>query len=58
MWYPLMLGYLAESPYGKTHGFKDFDDMIRHFEHRQRLEMRIIKEVLGKNAKVVPAKSM
>ena len=58
MWYPLMLEYLAESPYGKTHGLKAFDDMIRHFGHRQRLEMRIIKEVLGKNAKVVPAKSL
>lgn len=58
MWYPLMLRFLMESPYGKTHGLRDFEDMIRHFEHRQKLEMRIITEVLGENAKVVAAKSM
>lgn len=56
MWYPLMLGFLAESPYGKAHGYNDFDDMINHFKHRQQLEMRIIKEVIGENAKIVPAK--
>lgn len=57
MWYPLMLGYLVESPYGKAHGYKDFDDMIRHFEHRQKLEMRILNEIIGDRAKIIPAKS-
>lgn len=56
MWYPLMLGYLVESPYGKEHGYTGFDDMIRHFEHRQQLEMRIIREVIGDRAKILSAK--
>lgn len=56
MWYPLMLGFLVNCPYGKDHGCKDFDDMIRHFEHRQRVEMRIIHEVLGDRAVILPAK--
>ena len=56
MWFPLMLGYLKESPYGKEKGCHDFDDLITHFEHRQKLEMRIIKEVIGDNAYVIPAK--
>lgn len=56
LWYPLMLEYLVQSPYGKQHGYKDFDDMISHFNHRQNLELRIINEVLKENAIILPAK--
>lgn len=56
MWYPLMLGFLVESPYGKAHGYQGFEDMIDHFKHRQRVEMRIIEEIVGENALVLPAK--
>lgn len=56
MWYPLMMNYLKESPYGKKHGYEGFDDMVAHFKHRQMLEMRVIKEVLGECAVVLPAK--
>ena len=58
MWYPLMLGYLTSCPYGKAHGYKDFDDMIWHFEHRQQVEMRIIREVIGENAQILTAKNV
>ena len=56
MWYPLMMNYLKESPYGKKRGYEGFDDMVEHFKHRQMLEMRVIKEVLGDSAIVLPAK--
>ncbi len=56
MWYPLMMNYLKESPYGKAHGYEGFEDMAAHFRHRQMLEMRVIKEVLGACAVVLPAK--
>lgn len=56
MWYPLMLGYLKDSPYGKAHGYQDFDDMIAHFEHRQELELRIINEIIKDRAILLPAK--
>lgn len=56
MWFPLMLGYLKESPCGKKKGYHDFDDLITHFEHRQKLEMRIIEEVIGENVFVMPSK--
>lgn len=55
LWYQLMLGYLRESPYGKAHHFRDFEDMITHFRHRQELEMRIIREYLGECAVILPA---
>ena len=56
MWYPLMMNYLKESPYGREHGYEGFDDMVAHFKHRQMLEMRVIKDVLGACAVVLPAK--
>lgn len=56
MWYPLMLNYLKDSPYGRKNGMQDFDDMVEHFRHRQSLEMRVIEEVLGECAVVLPAK--
>lgn len=56
MWYPLMMNYLKDSPYGKKHGYEGFDDMVAHFRHRQMLEMRVIKEVLGEYAVILPAK--
>jgi len=56
MWFPLMLGYLKESPYGKEKGYHDFDDLITHFEYRQKVEMRIIEEVIGENVLVMPSK--
>jgi len=55
-WYELMLAYLMDSPYGREHHYSSFEDMIQHFEHRQELEMRIIREVVGDNAKIIPSK--
>ncbi len=56
LWYQLMLKFLITSPYGKAHGYQNFNDMIAHFEHRQRLELRIIDEVLKEHAVIFPAK--
>lgn len=56
MWYPLMLGYLKESPYGQSHGYRDMEDMIAHFERRRALELRIIGEVIGAECTVLAAK--
>ena len=57
IWYPLMLEYLIHSPYGMQHGYKDFQDMIAHFKHRQQLELRIISEIVGESAMILPAKN-
>ena len=36
VWYQMMLEYLVDSPYGKAHQYRDFDDLIAHFRHRQK----------------------
>lgn len=56
VWYRIMLEYLRQSPYGRNHGCAAFGDLIAHFRHRQQLELRIIREVLGDKAAVIPAK--
>lgn len=57
VWYPMMSADLADSPYGKQHRFHTFEDLLAHFEHRQRLELRIIREVVGERALILPAKN-
>ncbi len=56
VWYQMMLEYFVNSPYGKKHGCSDSEDLINHFKHRQELELRIVKEIIGSNAIVLPAK--
>jgi len=57
LWYPLMMEYLKASPYGKAYACEEFEDLVSYFRHRQQLEMRIVREVLGNYAFVLPAKS-
>ena len=38
------------------HGYKSFEDMISHFQHRQQLELRIIHELLPDCSLILPAK--
>ncbi len=56
MWYPLMLGYLKESPYGKAHGCKGFEDLVKHLERRRGLEMRVLKEIVKEDGLVLESK--
>lgn len=56
IWYSLMCEYFIHSPYGEKHGCSTFEDMIAHFRHRQELELRIIREMLGERAVLLPAK--
>lgn len=56
LWYRLMLEYLMHAPLGIRRGYKSLEDMTGHFKNRQKLELRIIKEILGEHGVVLPAK--
>lgn len=56
LWYPMLLEYLKHSPYGEKYGCSTFGEVIAHFRHRQQLEMRIIRDVVGDGAVILPAK--
>ncbi|MCR4642488.1 MAG: GNAT family N-acetyltransferase [Lachnospiraceae bacterium] len=57
MWYPLMMEYLKQSPYGQHHGWEDFEDLVSHLEHRMALELQIVKEVFQEHAVILKSKS-
>ena len=56
LWFPLMLRYLEESPYGKEHMLTGMGGLIAHLERRKALELRIIEEIFKKESAVVKAK--
>lgn len=57
LWFPLMLKYLEESPYGKAHALTGLEGLLTHLEHRKALEHRMIKEIFKENTMVVKAKN-
>lgn len=56
MWYPLMLRYLNDTPFGKSHPFHGVEDMSAHFRRRMGMELKVIEMVIGDQAIVMPAK--
>ncbi len=56
IWFELMLAYLKESPYGKTHGYETGEHLCEHMRHRRNVELRIVHEVLGDKAVILQAK--
>lgn len=56
LWYPLMMQYLAASPYGKKYGCSTFDDLLACLKRRQEQELRLIREILKDRAVILPAK--
>ncbi|MDE5932862.1 MAG: deoxynucleoside kinase [Lachnospiraceae bacterium] len=56
LWFPMMVWYLEESPYGKAHGLKGLEGLLGHLEKRKSLEHRIMGEVFGENGIAVRAK--
>lgn len=56
MWYPLMLNYLKDSPYGKEHGYEGLEDVVAHFERRRRMELKILREIIKGDGLILEAK--
>ena len=56
LWFPLMLGYFNESPYAKQNGLAGEEDMLKHFSHRQELELAICREVFPDKYTILKSK--
>jgi hypothetical protein len=57
VWYHLMMNYLNQSPYGKAHNYKNFDDVLKHFHRRISIEKRIANELLQKRCIDIESKN-
>lgn len=56
MWFPLMIGYFNDSPYARAKGVSGEEELLKHFEHRQRLELEIIHEVFADKCTILKSK--
>ena len=52
----MMMQYFNECPYAKARGLEGEEALIRHFIHRQELEMRLCKEVFPDKYRVLKSK--
>lgn len=57
VWFPLMMKYLEESPYGKKYNLTGLEGLLRHLEKRKALEHCIIDEIFQENTVIVKAKN-
>lgn len=57
LWFPLMIRYVEESPYGREHSLTGFEGLLKHLERRRTLEHRIIAEIFKDRTVVVKAKN-
>lgn len=56
LWFPMMIQYFNESPYAKARGLEGEENLIRHFVHRQELELRLCEEVFPDKYTVLTSK--
>ena len=57
MWFPLMMRYFDESPYAKINGISGAEELLKHFSHRQELELRICREFFPDKVTVLKSKA-
>ncbi|MBO6064799.1 MAG: hypothetical protein J6P36_00120 [Lachnospiraceae bacterium] len=57
MWFPLMVGFLEESPHGARCGLRGFDGLVKHLMHRMAVEKRILREVFPEQAVILKSKN-
>ena len=57
LWFPLMIRYIEESPYGKEHHLKGMEGLLTHLKRRKALEHQIIDEIFSKNTIMLKSKN-
>lgn len=57
LWFPLMIRYVEESPYGRGHSLTGLEGLLKHLSRRRTLEHQIIDEIFKERAIVVKAKN-
>lgn len=57
MWFPLMLKFFDESPYAHNHGVSGEEELLKHFAHRQEMELRICREIFPDRVTVLRSKA-
>lgn len=56
LWFPMMVRFLEESPYGRKYSLLGREGLLAHLERRKALEHRIMEEIFKENSVVIGAK--
>ena len=56
LWYPLMCAFFDNSPYARANGLHGEEDLLRHFQHRQELELHILKALFSGKYTILQSK--
>lgn len=56
MWFPLVVRFVEESPYGKKHELRGINGVVSHLIRRKELEIKIIEKVIKEDALIVESK--
>ena len=57
MWFPLMMEFFDNSPYAVKRGISGEEELLKHFAHRQDLELRICREIFPDRFTVLQSKN-
>lgn len=57
MWFPLMMEFFDNSPYAVKRGISGEEELLKHFAHRQELELRIGRELFPDRITVLHSKN-
>ena len=57
LWYPLMCSFFNQSPFAKKYSLHGEDDLIRHFQHRQELELQICRDIFPEKFTILKSRS-
>ena len=56
LWFPLMMGYFNDSPYAKKNNVSGEEELLKHFKHRQELELGILQEIFPDKHTILKSK--
>ncbi len=56
VWFAMLCDYFNNSPHAVRNGLRDEDGLVRHWAHRQDLELRICGEMFPEQYTVLPSK--
>ena len=57
LWFPIMTGYIENSPFGKQNSLHGLEGLLTHLERRKSLEHRIINDIFKEKTLVVKSKN-
>ncbi|MCR4632940.1 MAG: hypothetical protein K5648_02310 [Erysipelotrichaceae bacterium] len=57
VWFDMLMGYFAASPYAKKRSLHKYEDLLLHLSHRQVLELRICRKIFPEKLTVLTSKA-